>query len=214
MTDPLVKICGLTRVEDALFAADEGAAFLGMIFFPGSERCITTDRARAIADAVRRRHPGESAPKLIGVFVNQDIEEMVDVADVVGLDLIQLHGSESPNICEKTRRPFVKAFRVSNAVPDTSGYDCEWILFDTYSPKVAGGTGETFRWDLLDRWPRQAKFFLGGGLNPDNVAAAIRQVHPDAVDVSSGVEDSPGAKNHGKIRKLFEAIRSAGSGNR
>src|SRR5688500_10643015 len=105
MTIPEVKICGLTRVEDAVAAAEAGASFIGMIFFPGSERCVAVDRARAITDAVRRRFP-EKTPKFVGVFVNQDIEDMVDVADAVGLDLIQLHGSESPNICAKTRRPF------------------------------------------------------------------------------------------------------------
>lgn len=207
MTIPEVKICGLTRVEDAVAAADAGASFLGMIFFPGSERCIPVDRARAITDAVRRRFPGETCPKFVGVFVNQDIEDMVDIADAIGLDLIQLHGSESPNICAKTRRPFIKAFRVSDAPPDTTGYECEWILFDTYSPRVAGGSGETFKWELLERWPRRGKFFLGGGLTPQNVADAIDRVRPDAVDVSSGVEDAPGFKNHEKIRQLFEAVR-------
>jgi phosphoribosylanthranilate isomerase len=208
MTTPEVKICGLTRVEDAVAAAEAGASFIGMVFFPGSERCVSIDRARAITDAVRRRFP-EKTPKFVGVFVNQDIEDMVDVADAVGLDLIQLHGSESPNICAKTRRPFIKAFRVSDAPPDTTGYDCEWVLFDTYSPRVAGGSGETFRWELLDRWPRHGKFFLGGGITPENVAEAIQRVGPDAIDVSSGVEDAPGFKNHDRIRKLFEAVRGA-----
>lgn len=207
MTTPLVKICGLTRVEDALVAAEEGASFLGMIFFAGSERCVSVDRARAIADAVRRKFPDETRPRLVGVFVNQDLEEMVDVGESVGLDLIQLHGSESPNICARTQRPFIKAFRVSDAVPDTSAYQCEWVLFDTYSPKMAGGTGQPFRWELLDGWPRRQKFLLAGGLNPDNVASAVERVAPDAIDVSSGVEDAPGFKNHDKIRKLFDAVR-------
>ena len=209
MSRPLIKICGLTRVDDALVAADEGAAFLGMIFFPGSERNVPLDRARLIAESVRRRFTDEARrPKLVGVFVNQDIEEMVDVYDHVGLDFLQLHGSESPNICNRTQRPFIKAFRVSNELPDTSAYETEWVLFDTYSPKVAGGTGETFDWTLLELWPRKQKFFLAGGMTPQNIGQAIARVGPDAVDVASGVEESPGFKSHDKIRQLFRVVNS------
>lgn len=206
----LIKICGLTRVDDALAAADEGADFLGMIFFAGSARCVAVDRARAIADAIRRRFSDDAVrPKLVGVFVNQEIEAMVDVCDTVGLDFLQLHGSESPNIALRTRKPFIKAFRIADQVPSTDEFDCEWVLFDTYSPKVPGGTGETFRWDLLDSWNRRQKFFLAGGINPDNVAAAIEKVRPDAIDVASGVEETPGFKSHEKIRRLFAAVRGA-----
>lgn len=205
---PVVKICGLTRVDDALAAANEGAAYLGMIFFPGSARCVDLERARAIAEAVRRRFSrDEQRPRLVGVFVNQEIELMVDVADAVGLDLLQLHGNESPNVAARTLKPFIKAFRVSDSIPETGGYACDWVLFDTYSPKSAGGTGETFRWELLDQWPRNQKFFLAGGLTAANVAEAIARVAPDGIDVASGVEEAPGFKSHEKIRKLFEAIR-------
>ncbi len=202
----MIKICGTTRVEDAMAAAAFDADFIGMIFFPESARFVTHDRARSIAEAVRRTN---DRTRLVGVFVNQDIEEMVDIGELVGLDYLQLHGSESPNVAARTQRPFIKAFRVSDTAPETSAYACDWVLFDTYSDKVAGGTGETFRWDVLDQWPRQQKFLLGGGLNPDNVAAAIRQVRPDAVDVSSGVEDGPGIKNHEKMKRLFDAVREA-----
>ena len=199
-----IKICGVTRVEDAIAAAGLGADFIGMIFYPDSPRHIDLDRARAIAEAARRVH---DQTKIVGVFVNQEIEEMADIYDAVGLDYLQLHGNESPNVAAKTRKPYIKAFRVSDETPVTNHYSCEWVLFDTYNPDLAGGTGETFRWELLDAWHRNQKFFLGGGLNPSNVAAAIRQVHPDAIDVSSGVEDGPGIKNHDKMKKLFEAVR-------
>jgi phosphoribosylanthranilate isomerase len=200
-----IKICGTTRVEDAMAAAAFGADFIGMIFFPESARFVHRDRARAIAEAVRRTN---DRTQLVGVFVNQDVEEMVDTCELVGLDLLQLHGSESPNVAARTQRPFIKAFRISDETPDTSTYSCDWVLFDTYSEKVAGGTGQTFQWNVLDSWPRNQKFFLGGGINPDNVAEAIRRVRPDAIDVSSGVEDGPGLKNHDKLKRLFEAVRS------
>lgn len=212
MTTPAVKICGLTRVDDALAALDLGATHLGMVFFPGSARCVSTDRARAVAEAVRRHSGNDESgrPKLVGIFVNQEVEEMVDIADAVGLDLLQLHGSESPNIAAKTRRPYMKAFRIDDTPPYTDGFEAaEWLLFDAYSPVSQGGTGKSFRWELLDAWPRSSKFFLAGGLTPDNVAAAIRQVRPDGIDVSTGVEDGPGLKNVEKMKKLFEAIRGA-----
>lgn len=206
-----VKICGLTRVDDALAALELGATHLGMVFFPGSPRCVSVDRARAIAEAVRRHAAdGSTQPKLVGIFVNQEVEEMVDVADAVGLDLLQLHGSETPNIAAKTQRPYIKAFRVAESAPHTEGFEhAEWLLFDAYSTSAQGGTGHSFRWELLDAWPRSGRFFLAGGITPENVATAIRQVRPDGIDVSSGVEEGPGVKSLDKMKRLFEAIRAA-----
>ena len=207
-----IKICGLTRVDDALAALDLGATHLGMVFFPGSARCVSVDRARSIAEAVQRRFQSDEAerPRLVGVFVNQEVEEMVDVCEAVGLDLIQLHGSESPNIAAKTQRPYIKAFRIADATPHTEGYEAaSWLLFDTYSASEQGGTGKSFRWDLLEAWPRSKSFFLAGGITPDNVAAAIRQVRPDGIDVSSGVEEGQGVKSAEKMKRLFAAIREA-----
>ena len=211
-----IKICGITRAEDAHYAAELGADFLGFIFVPDSPRYIDPKRAARIIAQVQwgggkgTRHDGrplESNPlHCVGVFRDASIEEMRRVSGIAGNQYIQLHGSESDEVVREIGKPAIKSVHVGETVPVVAT-SAEWLLFDTHDAKLGGGTGRAFDWSLLARVPRSKPFFLAGGLTPDNVADAIRAVRPDAIDVASGVESAPGVKDHGKLRKLFERVR-------
>ena len=199
-----VKICGLTREEDAVFAAAQGADFLGVIFVPESPRCIDVERAKSIRDAV-----GGSA-KLVGVFRDQPVDVVRDVATRVGLDVVQLHGHETDEDIVEVGVPVFKTLSVGETLPDTKSYPhAEWILFDNRDHRGHGGTGQRFDWSLLALYERQKPFLLAGGITPDNAGAAISLVRPDAIDLASGVESAPGIKDHVKIEKLMERVRRA-----
>ncbi len=196
-----IKICGITRPEDAQLCAGLGADFLGFIFVPSSPRFIDPERAAEIASSVK-------GPQFAGVFRDASLDTMHRVAHRVGLDLIQFHGTESDEDIHTLGMPAVKAIRVGETLPDTSSWpSAEWLLFDTFDERRDGGTGRRFDWSLLAMYSRTKPFFLAGGLGPDNIAAAISLVRPDAVDVSSGVESEPGIKDHHKLRNLFERVR-------
>lgn len=201
-----IKICGLTRAEDVFQAADCGADFLGFIFVPSTPRFIEPERAAELVALLRDR---DQPPRIVGVFRDASAEYMRQIAQLVGLDLVQLHGSESEEDIRAIGVPVIKTFRVGDTLPDTTSVpSAEWLLFDTYDERRTGGTGRRFDWSLLAMYPRTKPFFLAGGLGPDNVAAAISLVRPDAVDVSSGVEaDEPGVKDHDKLRQLFDRVR-------
>jgi phosphoribosylanthranilate isomerase len=202
---PKVKICGITREEDAILCADEGADFIGLIFVPESQRSVTVDRARSVASALRGHR---SRPKIVGVFVNESPGAVNDIVEAVGLDLVQLHGDESDGVAEAIRVPVIKAVRVGKSLPAMSSHpSAAWLLFDTLDPRKHGGTGKRFDWSLLQGWHRDRPFFLSGGLTTEDIASAISQVRPDAIDVASGVESSPGIKDHDKVRRLFERLR-------
>lgn len=200
-----IKICGITREDDALFCADQGADFLGFIFVPGSPRFIEPERAAAIAARVRER---SRPPKIVGVFRDASNEYIREIASIAGLDMVQLHGSETDDDIRELGIPAVKSIRISDSLPDTHACpNAAWLLFDTYDERRAGGTGRRFDWSLLAHYDRSKPFFLSGGLDPDNVAAGISLVRPDAIDLSSGVESEPGVKDHGKVTRLFERVR-------
>lgn len=202
-----IKICGLTRLEDVMFCADAGADFLGMVFVPSTPRYVEPERA---ADLVRGLRERPERPQLVGVFRDASVEYIAQIAGLVGLDLVQLHGSESDEDIQAIGLPVIKTFRVGDTVPDTTSVpSAGWLLFDTFDDRRAGGTGRRFDWSLLAMYERAKPFFLAGGLGPGNVAAAISMVRPDAIDVSSGVEagDQPGVKDHEKVRGLFERVR-------
>ena len=202
-----IKICGITRTEDALAAAGHGADFLGFIFVPSTPRYVEPEHAAEIAAAVRERG---NAPKLVGVFRDASNDYVRAIARLVGLDVVQLHGGESDDDIRELGIPAVKTLRVRDTLPETHDTpNAAWLLFDTYDERRAGGTGRSFDWALLTTYERSKPFFLSGGLGPDNIAAAIALVRPDAVDVGSGVEESPGVKDHSKLRRLFERIRRA-----
>ncbi|MEA2488343.1 MAG: phosphoribosylanthranilate isomerase [Acidobacteriota bacterium] len=202
-----IKICGLTRAEDAVLSASLGADFLGFIFVPTTPRFVEPEEAAEIIRAVRQR---EKPPKIVGVFRDASNEYIREVAAVAGLDLVQLHGTESEEDISTLDLPTVKSFRVGDTLPDTTSVpSAEWLLFDTYDERRSGGTGRRFDWSLLAMYPRSKPFFLAGGLTPENVGAAVSLARPDAIDLASGVEAEPGIKDHQKLRSLFERVRRA-----
>lgn len=211
-----IKICGITRAEDAHYAAELGADFLGFIFVPDSPRYIDPKRAARIISQVQwsggkgTRHDGrpiESHPlHCVGVFRDASIEEMRRVCGIAGNEYVQLHGNEPDEAVREIGKPAIKGVHVGETVPVVAT-SAEWLLFDTHDTTLGGGTGRTFDWSLLARLPRSKPFFLAGGITSDNVADAIRAVRPDAIDVASGVESAPGVKDHAKLRKLFEKVR-------
>ena len=201
-----IKICGLTREDDALFCADQGADFLGFIFVPSTPRFIEPERAVTIAAKVRER--GEQRPKIVGVFRDASSDYIREIGNLVGLDLVQLQGSESNDQARELGLPVVKTLRVGETLPDTQCCpSADWLLFDTYDGRRAGGTGRRFEWSLLAQYERLKPFFLSGGLTPENVVAGISLVRPDAIDLASGVESEPGVKDHDKVARLFERVR-------
>ncbi|MGF6669220.1 MULTISPECIES: phosphoribosylanthranilate isomerase [Pseudomonas] len=200
------KICGITRIEDALAAVEAGADAIGFVFYAKSPRAVNVQQARAI---IRALPPFVTT---VGLFVNASRCELGEILDAVPLDLLQFHGDENAEACEEWRRPYIKALRVKAgddiaaavaAYPGASG-----VLLDTYVEGVPGGTGEAFDWSLIP--PDLSKpLILAGGLTPENVADAVARVRPYAVDVSGGVEASKGIKDHAKIRAFIAAARKA-----
>jgi phosphoribosylanthranilate isomerase len=200
-----IKICGITREEDAMLCADEGADFIGLIFAERSKRAVSVERARAIAQSLRGHR---SRPMIVGVFVDETPRAVNEIVDAVGLDLVQLHGDESDAECAAMSVPVIKGMRVGQSLPETTGHRSpSWLLFDTLDSRQSGGTGRRFDWSLLETWRRDRPFFLSGGLTTEDIARAMSQVRPDGIDMASGVESSPGIKDHDKVRRLFERLR-------
>jgi len=200
-----LKICGLTREEDALLAAGHGADFLGFIFVPSTPRFIEPERAAAIAARVKER---ENPPKIVGVFRDSSSEYVKEIAALVGLDVAQLHGNETDEDIRALGMPVIKTFRVGETLPDTTQHPtAAWLLFDTFDERRIGGTGRRFDWSLLAQYSRSKPFFLSGGIGPDNIGAAISLVRPDGIDISSSIESEPGVKDPEKMGKLFERMK-------
>jgi phosphoribosylanthranilate isomerase len=201
-----VKICGITRVEDALDAAALGASAVGFVFWPASPRAIGPGDARRIVDAL----PPLLTP--VGVFVDQPEEEVSRIASDVRLGAVQLHGKEGPDYCQQLRRPIIKAFGVGASFDERLIDDYPQgitVLLDAQDDVKHGGTGRSIDWTRAARIAASRRVMLAGGLQPDTVEAAIARVRPFAIDVSSGVEASPGIKDRTKLRQLFEAVRRA-----
>ena len=202
-----IKICGVTEVDDARDAALLGAAAIGLNFSKESPRQITAERAVHIIDALP---PFVSS---VGVFVNyEDPQALEDFALSIRLDAVQLHGEESPDYCSMISRvKVIKAFRVNEQfrVARLKQYPVAGFLLDAYSRKGTGGTGETFQWSQAAGANAFGRVVLAGGLRPDNVARAIGELHPFAVDVASGVEESPGKKDYESMRSFVEAVQRA-----
>jgi phosphoribosylanthranilate isomerase len=200
-----VKICGITRWEDARAAIDAGADALGFNFFPGSPRYVAAAEARRIA----RRAPRRVA--CVGVFVNERAAAIEAVAREVGLDIVQLHGEESPAEVTRLarRRPVIKVFRVRRGFQPSrlAKYrDAAAYLLDSFAGSARGGTGRRFDWTIAARATAFGPVVLAGGLTPENVAEAIARVRPAAVDVCSGVESRPGQKDPARLRALLRAV--------
>ncbi|MBN1847593.1 MAG: phosphoribosylanthranilate isomerase [Deltaproteobacteria bacterium] len=199
-----VKICGITRLEDATEAVKLGVDALGFIFAP-SPRNISPEKAR---DIIRSLPP---FVKTVGVFVNQTTSLIRDTIDFCGLDLVQMHGDESPDQCEEFMPYSIKVFRMKNGsvVQAIKSYHgkIRAMLLDTYMKDKPGGTGKTFDWDLaLKAKEYGIPIILSGGLGPENIEDAVKILRPYAVDVNSGVEEGPGEKSHEMLRMLFLKI--------
>lgn len=202
-----IKICGLTRAEDAAAAVSAGADALGVVLAPSKRRVTLDEAAEVFADV----------PPLVarvGVFVDAHADEVWEAVARLGLAAVQFHGDEAPETCATAPVPVIKALRVG---PDFSAERADAyrgavsaLLLDTFVPGEQGGTGVAFDWyDVAGRLPRWAPVLLAGGLGPANVGAAIRALRPYAVDVSSGVESAPGVKDHRSIDAFVAAVRAA-----
>jgi phosphoribosylanthranilate isomerase len=204
----IVKICGITNLEDANIAVDLGADVLGFIFVPTSPRYIPPDKAAAII-----AHLPASFTKA-GVFVNAGREEILLAVKKSGVNLLQLHGDESPDDVKDFTLPVWKAFRISERFDPAilSGFSVEAYLLDTFSPESYGGTGRTFDWNIARELTKDRKIILSGGLNPENIVHAVEYVRPYGVDVNSGVERQPGKKDAELLRRLFVNIKNVKDG--
>jgi len=197
------KICGITNLSDAQAAAVHGASAIGFIFYEKSSRAISIEDAKFIF-----RHLSNDISK-VGVFVNHDKAFIEEAIRSVSLNIIQLHGDETPGFCNQFDVPVLKALRIKDkaSLSVMDQYNVAGFLLDTFSTKQYGGTGETFDWSLLND-KLETPIILSGGLNPDNILDAIDSVNPAAIDVNSGVELSPGKKDHQKINLLFKNIKN------
>jgi phosphoribosylanthranilate isomerase len=202
-----IKICGITRLEDALCAAECGADAMGFIFHPASPRCIAPERAREIIAEL----PGKITK--VGVFVNREAKEVERTMEVCGLDLIQLHGDESPSYCRLF--PSERVIKVvSPRTPEELGklgtYRVRAFLADARDADHYGGTGKRADWELAAKLGESHPLILAGGLDAGNIAEALAAVSPNAVDINSGCERAPGIKDHDRMRQIIGMIRGAG----
>jgi phosphoribosylanthranilate isomerase len=201
-----VKICGITRPEDAAAAIEYGADALGLVFYPPSPRFVTVEQAREIVAGL--------APyvTVVGLFVNEERNKIDDVLSKVRIDLLQFHGDETPEECMYYSKPYTKAIRMRDDVDldvELERYSqAEGLLLDTYRKGVPGGTGATFNWEQIPDGSADS-IILAGGLNSENVVQAIERVRPYAVDVSGGVEKEKGIKDAEKIAAFMRGVKSA-----
>jgi phosphoribosylanthranilate isomerase len=204
-----IKICGVTRLDDARAAAELGAWAIGMIFYEPSPRHASLDQAELIGGALHRR------TELAGVFVNSSLEEIAQTADRARLTLIQLHGEEGPAFCaEVARRTGARVIKAASVkgpatLQDMARFHTDFHLLDGQLAGLRGGTGRPFDWSLIKRRRSKVPLILSGGLNPGNVAQAIEQTHAYALDVASGVESAPGIKDPELLAAFFQAVAAA-----
>ncbi|MFQ5328400.1 MAG: phosphoribosylanthranilate isomerase [Thermodesulfobacteriota bacterium] len=200
-----IKICGITNCEDALGVCEAGADAVGFIFFQGSRRYVDPDEARQIVKAL------PPFVTTVGVFVDASHDTIAEIVELAGLDVVQLHGDESPDFCAAVKMPVIKAFRVSDGemAGELARYTVSACLLDTYRKGIPGGTGESFDWEIARKVTPCARVILAGGLTPENVADAVGQVKPYGVDVSGGVEQSEGKKDMDRVRRFIESARGA-----
>ena len=203
----LVKICGVTSVSDAAVALDAGADMVGLIFFPPSPRYVTPGQARSIVASLPPELPA------VGVFVNESLETISEIARESGISRVQLHGDENPELCRRLSWPCIKTFRFTDEVkpemmPD---YPVHAYLIEGFHAELYGGGGVKADWRRVAMLHGYGRIILAGGLTPDNVHEAIATVQPYAVDVCSGVEATPGRKDAAKVRNFVKYAKSAAS---
>ncbi len=200
-----IKICGLTQVEQALQCAHLGADLIGLVFYPGSPRCVDRKRAREISSAVR------SEAAVTGVFVNETYQAVMEMVQFCGLSAVQLHGQESPQLVRRLRNTGLMVLKALFHVKrpflhQASDYDASAILMECGAGRLPGGNARAWDWAAALNVDRSRPVVLAGGLNAKNISRAIRLGKPDAVDVSSGVEQSPGVKDMDKVKALITAV--------
>lgn len=200
----LIKICGMTNPDDARMAVDAGATAIGMVFWTGSPRAVTLSQADAIVSRIGRE------ALTVGVFVNPARADLDEVLQRVPLGAVQLHGDESPAMVETLPWPVIKAVavRAEGPLPDLSPWAAVRVLLDAHDPIRRGGTGVVLDWTRAAALAATRPVILAGGLTPDNVGDAVARVRPGGIDVSSGVEQAPGVKDHARVRALISAVRA------
>lgn len=199
-----VKICGITTLEDGLMATEAGADALGFVFFEKSPRNVDPEAAARIIAKI------PPYVQVVGLFVNAPLDFVNETADRCGLDIVQLHGDETPEYCQGVRRRVVKVFRVKGpeSLAGIESYRVAGYLLDAYSPNAYGGTGETFNWECVTAAKGKGAVILAGGLTPENVAEAVSRISPYGVDVSSGVERAPGVKDPEKVKRFIKEAKN------
>lgn len=200
-----IKICGITRTDDAKAVTDCGADAIGLMFYKPSPRFVSMEMAARIAAVV------PSGIMKVGVFVNPTVELVHEALTACGLDMLQFHGDETPGFCRSFGVRSMKAFRIRDAasLAALKAYDTDAWLLDAFVPGSLGGSGVTFNWDLAVEAVRLGRpVFLAGGLTPENAGDAVRRVRPYGVDVSSGVESAPGRKDPEKVRAFVAGVRA------
>lgn len=201
-----VKICGITRVEDALSAVEQGADAIGLVFYPPSPRYVSASQATEIAQVL------PAFVSVVGLFVDAPSADIEAVLSKVPIDLIQFHGNETPEQCRRYEKPYIKAIRVktdTNLIQYQSDFsDAKALLLDTYTEGVPGGTGQVFDWNVIPKHMTK-QLVLAGGLDANNVTQAIKLVKPYAVDVSGGVESAKGIKDAAKIAAFMRGVSDA-----
>ena len=203
-TAPMLKICGMTRVGDALHAVREGATAIGFVFWKGSPRYIEPDRAGEIAAAL------PATVTTVGVFVNEPVDLIRDTASVAGLRMVQLHGEETPAYVEQIEQPVMRAVSLDTMDETARTWPAETtLLLDSTDPSRRGGGRSSVEWSRAALITRDRRIVLAGGLTPDNIAEAIVTVRPIGVDVASGVESAPGVKDPDKVARFLANARAA-----
>jgi len=215
-----IKICGITQAEQGHAIAHLGATALGFICVANTPRYVSPQQIRAIVDRLPRELTTGKLVDRVGVFLNASLPEICETVAIAHLNSVQLHGAESPEFCDKLRSALpdveiIKALRirVPEALSQADVYQ-NWVdalLLDAYHPDLPGGTGETLDWSNLQRFRPSCPWFLAGGLNSDNILAALQIIDPDGIDLSSGVEKAPGDKNLEQVARLFEQLNRRGS---
>lgn len=205
-----VKICGLTKVNQAQEIAHQGANSIGFICVKKSPRYIVPEKIQAISMALPNNIDK------VGVFANHSLQEIIEIVETARLTSVQLHGAESPEFCDRLRQALaknielIKAFRIKNgaSLQDTERYSnrVDTLLLDAYHPQMLGGSGHTIDWQALKQFNPSLPWLLAGGLTPNNIQAALTSLKPDGIDLSSGVEHSPGDKDLTKVTQLFEQL--------
>ncbi len=208
-----IKICGLTQLQDAQLAAELGAFALGFVFYTRSPRAISAQAAAEMISALSDTNtPQGNKLWKVGVFVNADYDELAQTAETAGLSHLQLHGNESPELCQRLQNSgfeVIKALRLNSAdeLEQLTDYPSP-ILLDAAVPGIWGGSGHLADWELATLAAQRQRVILAGGIKPENIHAALSTVRPWALDLSSGVESAPGIKNHDLLKQLFERVNN------